>query len=417
VNRAKPTDLSQRFDAGRPLDPSVRARFEAGFGVDFSAVRVHADAQAADTACDLDAQAFTIGTELHFGAGCYRPDTHTGRELIGHELAHVVQQSRGGAATDAESRADSAARGVLRGQTVSPEAVGGAPPSVQLKPNDESEAADTGLSFPTATLEKFALNSADLTSAHAKAIDTLAASIAMHVGIRVNGHATIAVVGHTDRSGDESINQTLGHRRADAVKQALTDALIARGVDPSKFSEIAATSMGESSPVVPTPDGIRNEKNRRVEISVRITAVQPPAPPPTFDPRKPLPPAIFNPPIGQGPRRDPADDLWRRMEENQRKIDEFDKKHPRTNRSLSEAVIDKVMEDVIDPLIRKLPVSKELRDLAHSGVRKGLEKGSEAACDVAVDASGATGSEADAIKSACKAALKTKLGESGGGSR
>jgi hypothetical protein len=98
------------------------------------------------------------------------------------------------------------------------------------------------------------------------------------------------------------------------------------------------------------------------------------------------------------------------MEENQRKVDEFDRKHPRENKSLADAVIDKVMEEAIDPIIRKLPVSKELKDLARSGVRKGLEKGSEAACDSAIDGTSATGPEAEALKAACKAALKTKPG-------
>jgi hypothetical protein len=137
------------------------------------------------------------------------------------------------------------------------------------------------------------------------------------------------------------------------------------------------------------------------------------APPvkPSFDPFAPLKPGVIPDQPGVGPRRDPdAGDLWRRMQENQRKIEEFDRKHPPVNKSLSEAVIDKVMEEVVDPLIRKLPMSKDLKDLARSGVRKGLEKGSEAACDAAVDGTGASGKEAEALKAACKAALKTKPG-------
>jgi hypothetical protein len=99
------------------------------------------------------------------------------------------------------------------------------------------------------------------------------------------------------------------------------------------------------------------------------------------------------------------------MEENQKRIEDYDRKHPAVNKGLADLVIDKVMEDVVDPLINKLPVPKDLKDLARTGIRKGLEKGSEAACDAAVDATGATGKEAEGLKAACKAALKTKTGK------
>lgn len=62
---------------------------------DFSTVRIHADHGAAVSARALGAQAFTIGREIHFGAGRYNPDTAAGRALLGHELSHVVQQHEG----------------------------------------------------------------------------------------------------------------------------------------------------------------------------------------------------------------------------------------------------------------------------------------------------------------------------------
>jgi hypothetical protein len=100
----------------------------------------------------------------------------------------------------------------------------------------------------------------------------------------------------------------------------------------------------------------REEPARRDPGQHRIAAVTPPAKP-SFDPF--APPGTLDDHANAGPRRDPRDGgLWRRMEENQKKIDEFDREHPRTNKSLSEAVIDKVMEEVMDPLIRKLPVSR-----------------------------------------------------------
>jgi len=76
---------------GDSLDPMVQARMERSFGHDFSAVRIHQDGAAAG----LGAHAFAEGNHLHFAPGRYDPHSAAGQELLGHELAHVVQQARG----------------------------------------------------------------------------------------------------------------------------------------------------------------------------------------------------------------------------------------------------------------------------------------------------------------------------------
>jgi hypothetical protein len=76
------------------LEPAIRAYFEPRFGYDFSQVRVHSDREAAASARGLNAQAFTIGSDILFGAGRYQPETAVGRRLLAHELTHVVQQGR-----------------------------------------------------------------------------------------------------------------------------------------------------------------------------------------------------------------------------------------------------------------------------------------------------------------------------------
>jgi outer membrane protein OmpA-like peptidoglycan-associated protein len=78
---------------GRPLPPATRAYFEPRFNRAFTEVRVHADDHAARAARSVDAQAFTSGAAIHFGAGQYRPGTVGGDRLLAHELTHVVQQS------------------------------------------------------------------------------------------------------------------------------------------------------------------------------------------------------------------------------------------------------------------------------------------------------------------------------------
>jgi hypothetical protein len=65
---------------------------EPRFGYDFSKVRVYNDAKAAESARELNALAYTVGTNMVFGAGQYLPNTSAGRRLVAHELSHTIQQ-------------------------------------------------------------------------------------------------------------------------------------------------------------------------------------------------------------------------------------------------------------------------------------------------------------------------------------
>jgi len=69
---------------------------ESAFGHDFSRVRVHTDARAAALSANLNARAFTVGSDIAFATGEYRPGNIVGEALIAHELAHVVQQEAAG---------------------------------------------------------------------------------------------------------------------------------------------------------------------------------------------------------------------------------------------------------------------------------------------------------------------------------
>lgn len=80
---------------GRPLDSGTRARMERHLGYDFSGVRVHTDAAAAESALKLSARAYASGQNIVFGSGQYTTSTQRGRQLLAHELRHVVQQSNG----------------------------------------------------------------------------------------------------------------------------------------------------------------------------------------------------------------------------------------------------------------------------------------------------------------------------------
>jgi len=77
---------------GQPLDATTRAYFEPRFGRDLSTVRVHADGRAADSAAAVGAMAYTVGSDVVFGRARYAPYSTSGKHLLAHELAHVIQQ-------------------------------------------------------------------------------------------------------------------------------------------------------------------------------------------------------------------------------------------------------------------------------------------------------------------------------------
>lgn len=83
---------------GQGLHPATRTSMERRFGYDFSHVRVHTDARAAESAREVNALAYTVGRDIVFGAGQYAPQAPTGKTLLAHELTHVVQQGQATAA-------------------------------------------------------------------------------------------------------------------------------------------------------------------------------------------------------------------------------------------------------------------------------------------------------------------------------
>jgi Domain of unknown function (DUF4157) len=128
---------------GRPLEPGVRGELEGRFRHDFSRVRVHADARAAESALALAARAYTVGHNIVFASGAYAPASAEGRRLLAHELTHVVQQdgsSQAGGAliagptgTAHEQEAERVAGAVAAGGRATP--VTRSPTAVQLAPD------------------------------------------------------------------------------------------------------------------------------------------------------------------------------------------------------------------------------------------------------------------------------------------
>lgn len=118
-----PAGVVSRLGDGAPLESGTAARMSDAFGEGFGEVRIHTGSEAAAMAREEDARAMTVGSEVVFGTGEYKPGTAHGDALLAHELAHVVQQRGAGPQAKAdpaagqseahEQDADRAATGVL----------------------------------------------------------------------------------------------------------------------------------------------------------------------------------------------------------------------------------------------------------------------------------------------------------------
>lgn len=77
---------------GRPLPAPIRRRMEEAFDTDFSDVRVHTGTQSTELNERMQADAFTVGSDIAFAGGLPSIEEESGQHLLAHELTHVVQQ-------------------------------------------------------------------------------------------------------------------------------------------------------------------------------------------------------------------------------------------------------------------------------------------------------------------------------------
>ncbi len=219
---------------GAPLEPALRHDMETRFGYDFSQVRLHSDAAAAQSAVDIDAAAYTSGNHVVFGAGRFAPGDAEGRHLLAHELAHVVQQ--GGSVESPVQRE----------------------PLVLGDHKDDQQAALLWESYrQSITLAAFKPGSAELTPEHLAALKEYKE--------RLNGllgrypDSSVSIIGYTDATSTEARNAELGQARADAVLKELTSGDFALAPGAAYAGSLGATALE-----VPTQAG--EPRNRRVMI-------------------------------------------------------------------------------------------------------------------------------------------------------
>ena len=109
---------------------------------------------------------------------------------------------------------------------------------------------------PVSYIMYFSQGSAELTADSKNLLLAALEAIALRSSTHVN------VIGHSDSVGPAQYNDKLSGKRA----QAVVDAMVARGVDRKN---IEITNHGKASPLIPTPDGVAEPRNRRVEINIR----------------------------------------------------------------------------------------------------------------------------------------------------
>ena len=124
--------IESRRGGGQALPDSARDFFEPRFGQDFSGVNIHTGGEADTLNRQLEARAFTTGGDIFFREGEYNPDSSAGRELLAHELTHVVQQ--GGSVRRK-------ANGKVQSQSSSPDDYYSADPMQSISPTDEHQSA------------------------------------------------------------------------------------------------------------------------------------------------------------------------------------------------------------------------------------------------------------------------------------
>jgi outer membrane protein OmpA-like peptidoglycan-associated protein len=363
---------------GANLPSTVRAPFERALGRDFADVRIHPAS---------GPRASTLGVDVALPEGRQAADAEPDRWVLAHELAHVVQQSRGGTGDDPEARATAAADAVVEGSAVAPESLGGAPIGAQMQPQpkgDDVPPTGSERDTPGATgapgakltsgagLDGFGRDKAVLSPGHLASLDQLAWSVNLHLGMLKAGHASIQVVGHTDTTGTEKHNSGLGQQRADAVRTALADALKKHGVTTGQLDPIGTSSAGESDLAVKTADEVDEPRNRRVHIEVTITAPAPPTTAPAVDPNAPRdqgkPGAGAGTPLPAGPGPAPSTPSRPWLEEALRK-DDLLKQLPKWARDKAIDGLKDMDETAVDKVIDAVPWDDQAKAAAKAALK------------------------------------------------
>jgi Domain of unknown function (DUF4157) len=230
---------------GSPLADPVRSEMEHHFGLDLGAVRLHTGSTAATLSRSVQAEAFTTGTDIFLGGGSPDAASSAGRELLAHELTHVVQQSTGAggeAATvshphdPAEVQARAVGRAVADAGLAAQPVAGGGPDEVSGSAGGVAEPAAVSRSVPA---DAPAVRPAGGLRVIARAPAGDAAAAAGHA--QQTADAAQQAAGHAQQTADQASTAAAGAQQTgDAAKKAADDAIAAanKAMDAAKLNEL-----------------------------------------------------------------------------------------------------------------------------------------------------------------------------------
>lgn len=387
VNVASPLVDSTLNGEGQPLDASSRSHMEALFNEDFSGVRVHTDAEAAESAQEVEARAYTSGEDVVFGANQYRPDTGEGKQLIAHELAHTIQHRDAGQSASPGAGA-SISRAPLGSKEPEPLSLFGS----QIPAPEVSRMGNMLVATVYFGQDFFLLDSRNLA-----AVEKLGEELkfVMEPSIAVNGYAST--------EGKEGHNQKLSENRRSAVITILQSKISGPATFTGKGHGSTEAAVEETGKKGKELDSQR-ARNRRVTIVATLPAASAAAPAEEEKKKKPFVPA---PRIEWRPEtpRELGERMMREAKEAERIRKE--REAQKGGRSLNEWFYEKV-DDSVEKAAKKLGVPDKYIPFIQKGARAAIEKGTEALLDEALDQTPLSDEGKEALKSAIEAAGKTK---------
>lgn len=252
VDRNTEQQIESLSSGGRSLPRAARSFFEPRFGRDFSDVRIHNDANANQAAESINAEAFTLGQDIVFANGNYQPGTTQGKQLLAHELTHVIQQDGGGARSDRQVQRQDDGNAGGTSTDVSLESY------IDLGPNNPTKRGGTVIGqiyFPEGQTK---LPTTGKTLLHSLRSDLLA--IQEQQTHRI---FNFVFVGRASERSSRKENVTTAYQRAHAVQ---------RGLQETSEGIAFNTELDHS---VPETDIGPNKLNRRVEIIVKPKITEP----------------------------------------------------------------------------------------------------------------------------------------------
>jgi outer membrane protein OmpA-like peptidoglycan-associated protein len=229
---------------GMPMDAATRSFMESRFNYDFKGVRIHNDLASHQSAADIKAHAYTHGQHIAFAEGKYEPYTFSGKQLLAHELTHVVQQNT---------------VHTLSGSTINRDEDKVEKPLTRYQEIEQS--IDTPGEFEVIenpfgiSIYNFAINRYYLKPEHKKILKKVARMLVSGKGFSLE----VLLQGNTDSTGSPAVNNPLSVNRAKGVRNYLTE------LTGKKYK---VEGEGEDLPITTNETYSGRSRNRRVDILI-----------------------------------------------------------------------------------------------------------------------------------------------------